>query len=88
MDSSISNQLKFLVNENVGVKLESILEKIFQSEIYFFSDILNNRNVQAVNFFIKIILYKIILCNKFNKSNILITKSLIFQMNQINFSTH
>ena len=88
MDSSISNQLKFLVNENVGVKLESILEKIFQSEIYFFSDILNHRNVQAVNFFIKIILYKIILCNKFNKSNILITKSLIFQMNQINFSTH
>lgn len=48
MDSLLSQQLRFLLNENQGCKLEAILQKIFESEIYFFADILQNPNVVEV----------------------------------------
>ncbi len=48
MESSVSKQLKFLINENKGVKLENILEKVLESDIYFFNDIINNPNVLEV----------------------------------------
>jgi hypothetical protein len=48
MNSSLSEQLKFLINENKGVKLENILEKVLESDIYFFNDILNHPNVLDV----------------------------------------
>ena len=48
MESSLCQQLKFLINENKGAKLESVLEKVFESDIYFYNDISNNPNVLEV----------------------------------------
>jgi len=51
METSLSHQLKYLINENKGVKLENILEKVFESEIYFYNDMLYNPNIIEVNIF-------------------------------------
>jgi hypothetical protein len=48
MDSSISQQLKIFINENKGAKLENVLEKVLESDIYNFNDIINNHNVNEV----------------------------------------
>lgn len=48
MESSLCQQLKFLINENKGAKLENVLEKVYESDIYFFNDIINNPNVLEV----------------------------------------
>ena len=48
METSLLEQLKFLINENKGVKLENILEKVFESDIYFLNDIINHPNVSEV----------------------------------------
>jgi len=48
METSLSQQLKFLINENKGIKLENVLEKVLESDIYFFNDILSHPNVLEV----------------------------------------
>lgn len=49
MDTSLSRQLQFLVQENTGAKLEKVIEQILESNLYTTNDILEHKNVQSVN---------------------------------------
>ena len=64
MEPNISQQLILLVNVNKGVKLEAILDKVFEEEIYSFREILSHPNVIEVKLLL-IINIKL----KLNKSN-------------------
>jgi hypothetical protein len=50
MDTNLSKQLYFLVNENTGVKLEKVIEQIVESNLYNINELLEHKNVQAVGF--------------------------------------
>ncbi len=52
MDTNVSRQLEFLVNENTGFRLEKIIEQILESDVYNINDILENNNIKAVINFI------------------------------------
>ena len=51
MDTNISQQLFLLMDINKGEKLETILEKIFEEEIYSFKEFINHKNVIEVSNF-------------------------------------
>lgn len=48
MDTNISRQLGFLVQQNTGVKLEKVIEQILESNLYNTNDFLENENVKAL----------------------------------------
>jgi hypothetical protein len=52
METNISKQLYFLVEENSGTKLEKVIEQILESNIYNVSDFLKHKNVKAVNIYL------------------------------------
>lgn len=48
MDTNLTRQLAFLVQQNTGVKLEKIIEQILESNVYNVNDLLENENVKSV----------------------------------------
>jgi hypothetical protein len=49
METNLSQQLFLLMEINKGEKLETILEKVFEEDIYLFNEFLNNKNLLEVN---------------------------------------
>jgi hypothetical protein len=50
MDTNLTKQLNFLVNENIGTKLEKVIEQIIESGLYNVNDLFEHQNIQAVRF--------------------------------------
>lgn len=51
MDTNLSKQLHFLVNDNTGVKLERVVEQILESNLYNIGDIVKHNNIASVYFY-------------------------------------
>ncbi len=49
MDTNVSKQLIYLVQQNSGIKLEKVIEQILISDIYFTHEIFHHPNIQEVN---------------------------------------
>jgi hypothetical protein len=53
MDTNLASQLKYLVQNNTGVKIEKIIEQILESNLINlkeFLDFVNIKNVSLINF--------------------------------------
>ena len=48
MDTSITKQFAFLIEQNSGAKLEKVIEQILESNVLNINEFCNHKNIQAV----------------------------------------
>ncbi len=48
MDTNLSMQLAYLVNQNTGMKLEKVIEQILESNLINTNDLFESENVKNV----------------------------------------
>jgi hypothetical protein len=51
MDTNLASQLKYLVQNNSGAKIEKIIEQILESDLININDFLQYENIKSVSQF-------------------------------------